>query len=117
MAAVAATEPFAAGGDCDWGDFCERHATAAAQDFSRSCVQFIAMNLPEGERAGVNHRDMLKRFVERFSEQFEADFCRRRLQAVKMSNGTERHGDTFNDCASNVDEESPKMHHKPFFRR
>lgn len=102
-----------------WAEFCERHAAAAAQDFSRSCARYIAMNLPENARATVTHRDFLKKFVDAFTEHFEADYCRRR-QTGKCVNGVGgRHSaDEVSDGAnSEVEDGSPKLAHKPFFRR
>lgn len=102
-----------------WMEFCERHAAAAAQDFSRSCVRYIAVNLPENARATVTHRDFLKKFVEAFSEHFEADFCRRR-QTGKCVNGVGgRHSneEVSDGANSEAEDGSPKLTHKPFFRR
>lgn len=104
------------GSDSDWAEFCERHATAAAQDFSKSCVQYISRTLHENTRATIGHKDFLRKFVECFSEQFEKDFCKRRLthQGAKVVNGT--NNEDLND-ASDIEEGSPKMHHKHFLRR
>lgn len=105
-----------AGSNTVWQDFCERHAQAAAQDFSKSCLQFISMNLNENTRASLTHKDFLRKFLDVFTERFEIDYCQRRLQAQKITNGTGRHSDNERDS----DEEgagSPKMPHKPFFRR
>lgn len=98
-----------------WMDFCERHATAAAQDFSKSCIQFISVNLSESARANISYKDFLKKFTECFTEQFEIDFCKRRSH--KLVNGTTRHSDDLNDCISENGDISPKLNHKPFFRR
>lgn len=119
---AAATTTTAGGGTTaptpGWMEFCERHAAAAAQDFSRSCVRYIAVNLPENSRATITHRDFLKKFMEAFSEHFEADFCRRR-QSGKCVNGVGRHSnDEVSDGAnSEAEDGSPKLTHKPFFRR
>lgn len=99
--------------DSTWIDFCERHAHAAAQDFSKSCMQYLNINLPENS-APVTYKDFVKKYVEAFTEQFEIDFNKRRLQNTKITNGVGSKSDE-----DNVDTEdgSPKMHHKPFFRR
>lgn len=102
--------------DAAWIDFCERHAVAAAQDFSKSCMQYITMNMPESARAAVNHKELLRKFTDSFAEHFEADFCKRRL-TNKVVNGVSRHPEETGDCGSEVEEGSPKMYHKPFFRR
>lgn len=103
--------------DAAWLDFCERHAVAAAQDFSKSCMQYISMNMPESARAAVNHKELLKKFTESFAEHFETDFCKRRLANNKVVNGVSRHTEETNDCNSEIEDGSPKMYHKPFFRR
>lgn len=90
---------------------------AAAQDFSKSCMQYISMNLPESARASINHKELLKKFTDSFTEHFETDFCKRRLTANKIVNGTSRHSDETGDCNSETEDGSPKMYHKPFFRR
>nr|CAH7732161.1 unnamed protein product [Callosobruchus chinensis] len=84
-----------------WVEFCERHAQVAAQDFSRSCMQFISINLCE------------RKFIESFTEQFEMDFNKRRLQHTKISNGV----GSKNEDDIIEEDGSPKMQHKPFFRR
>ncbi|KAJ8952162.1 hypothetical protein NQ314_007586 [Rhamnusium bicolor] len=73
--------------DNSWIEFCERHAQAAAHDFSKSCMQFINMNLPENTRATVTQKDFLRKYLDFFSEQFEMDFNKRRLLNTKISNG------------------------------
>ncbi|XP_018565607.1 SH2B adapter protein 1 isoform X1 [Anoplophora glabripennis] len=100
--------------DNSWVEFCERHAQAAAQDFSKSCMQFINMNLPEHNRSTVTHKEFLKKYLDCFTEQFEMDFNRRRLHNAKISNGVSSRSeeDTFE-----IEEGSPKLQHKPFFRR
>lgn len=64
-----------------WSEFCERHARAAAADFAKSCVHYINKNLAENVRASVSHREFMQKFVECFSEQFDAEFTRRRSQS------------------------------------
>ncbi|XP_018321637.1 SH2B adapter protein 2 [Agrilus planipennis] len=101
--------------DGNWQEFCERHAKAAAHDFSKSCAHFISMNLPENARATVSHKDFLKKFVECFNEQFEVNFNKRKLQNSKVANGNTRPPDE--GFTSETEDGSPKFHHKPFFRR
>ncbi|CAG9814894.1 unnamed protein product [Phaedon cochleariae] len=100
--------------DNAWMNFCERHAQAAAQDFSKSSIHFINMNLSENVRSTVTHKDFLRKFVESFTEQFEMDFNKRRLHNTKISNGVNTRNE---EDIVEVDEGSPKMQHKPFFRR
>ncbi|XP_044762801.1 SH2B adapter protein 2 [Coccinella septempunctata] len=99
-------------GDNAWIEFCERHANAAAQDFSKSCAHFINHNLSEHNKNLLTHKDFLRKFIESFSEQFEVDYNRRQLQGSKSVNGSLKHEET-----SENEEGSPKMQHKPFFRR
>ncbi|XP_023030451.1 SH2B adapter-like protein Lnk isoform X1 [Leptinotarsa decemlineata] len=100
--------------DGAWIDFCERHAQAAAQDFSKSCMQYMNMNLPESIKSTITHKEFLKKFMESFTEQFEMDFNRRRMNNTKISNGLGTRNET--EIQDN-EEGSPKMPHKPFFRR
>lgn len=93
----------------DWVEFSERHAKAAAQDFAKSCLQFMATNMPE---ATVSYRDFMRKFVDCFSEHYEIDFCKMKVQN-KIPNGT--HGHEESDYSEDTD--SPKTQHKHFFRR
>lgn len=99
--------------DHSWIEFCERHASVAAQDFSKSCGQFMALNLPEAAKATVTYKDFLKKFLDAFTEHFEVDFNKRKQQGSKVINGASR----LEEETSETEEGSPKMHHKPFFRR
>lgn len=100
--------------DSSWIEFCERHAQAAAQDFSKSCMQYMNINLQENAGSSVTYKDFLKRYLESFSEQFEIDFNKRRLHNTKITNGV---GPKNEDENADAEDGSPKMHHKPFFRR
>nr|XP_022899703.1 SH2B adapter protein 1 [Onthophagus taurus] len=100
----------------DWVKFCERHAVVAAQDFAKSCYQYIHRTLPETARSTVTHKDFLRRFVECFTETFDKDYARRRLQLTKVSNGSSPLEDV-NEIVSDNEEGSPKMPHKHFLRR
>jgi len=98
-----------------WVEFCQRHAAAAAQDFSKSCHNYINLIVPESAKSFVNHKDLMKKFIECFTEEFERDFNKRHLGANKCANGSGTAPlaeDTFE-----VEDGSPKMAHKPFFRR
>jgi hypothetical protein len=98
--------------DHSWMEFCERHASIAAQDFSKSCMQFMSLNLSETAKATITYKDFLKKFIEAFTEHFETDFNKRKTQSNKVVNGASR----LDDDTSENEEGSPKMHHKPFFR-
>lgn len=62
-----------------WQQFCERHAKAAALDFSKATLSFTH-RMPQS--ANVTHRDFMKLYVENFEKSFESDFLRRRQQKV-----------------------------------
>ncbi|XP_044737768.1 SH2B adapter protein 2 [Chrysoperla carnea] len=93
-------------------DFCERHARAAAQHFARACVHYMSVGLSETTRSSVSHKDFLKKFINCFSDHFEKEFCRRRLQGAKVANGHDELSDY-----SEQETDSPLVNHKPFFRR
>ncbi|XP_044261143.1 SH2B adapter protein 1 isoform X1 [Tribolium madens] len=99
--------------DNSWMEFCERHASIAAQDFSKSCIQFMSLNLSESAKATITYKDFLKKFLDTFTEHFETDFNKRKSQINKIPNGASR----IVDDISEPEEGSPKMPHKPFFRR
>ncbi|KAL1501314.1 hypothetical protein ABEB36_006658 [Hypothenemus hampei] len=100
--------------DKAWIEFCERHAVAAAQDFSKSCHNYINMCLPETARNLVNHKDLMKKFLEYFADEFDKDFIKRRMGVTKCVNGIT--GSMYED-GFELDDGSPKMTQKPFFRR
>lgn len=68
-----------------WIEFSERHARASSSDFARSVVQYFNSTLPEGARNQISHKDLLKRFIECFSENFEHEYFRRSVQQGKVS--------------------------------
>lgn len=103
--------------EAGWQDFCDRHALAAAQDFAKSCSQFLA-GLPEGSRPNVTAKELARKYVEVFAEAFETDFCKRRNAnlSMRIGNGViSRYSEE--ECGSENGETSPKLQHKPFFRR
>lgn len=102
-------------GDPDgWVQFCERQAKTAAQDFAKACVQYIQTSTNEGTvRAYTSQTELLKKFVECFSEHFDFEFSKLKVQH-KLPNGTHTGHD---ESDYSEDTESPKIHHKPFFRR
>ncbi|CAO1393917.1 unnamed protein product [Diamesa hyperborea] len=85
-------------------EFAERHARAASTDFARASVQYsVSTNCQI-----LDHKDLLKKFVECFSENFENEYRRR-----SAGNGTAAasEGSDYSE-----DQDSPKIQ-KPFFRR
>lgn len=65
-----------------WIEFSERHARAASSDFARSVVQYFNSTLQAEARANVSHKDLLKKFIDCFSENFEYEYLRRSVQQV-----------------------------------
>lgn len=100
--------------DSNWMEFCERHAQAAAQDFSKSCMQYMNLSSSDSVSSTITHKELLRKFIESFTEQFEMDFNKRRLHNTKISNGLNQRTDE--EMFEN-DDGSPKLQHKPFFRR
>lgn len=102
-------------GDADgWVEFCERQAKTAAQDFAKACLQCLqpGPNDPPN-RSQTNHKDLLKKFVDCFSEHFELEIGK--LKTLhKLPNGTHTGHDESDYSEEN---DSPKTQHKPFFRR
>lgn len=64
----------------NWIEFSERHARAASSDFARSVVQYFNSTLQAEARANISHKDLLKKFVDCFSENFEYEYLRRSVQ-------------------------------------
>lgn len=104
-------------GESGWSEFCDRHGKIAAQDFAKACVQYVSVNLPENARNSITHKDFLRKFLDSFTEQFEVDFCKRRLNSTKLLNGASRTSEELSDYSEDI--ESPKIQSlpKPFFRR
>lgn len=70
-----------------WIEFSERHARAASSDFARSVVQYFNSTQPE-IRTQVSHKELLKKFIDCFSENFEYEYLRR---SVQQGNKVSRH--------------------------
>ncbi|XP_037292568.1 SH2B adapter protein 1 isoform X2 [Manduca sexta] len=101
-------------GDPDgWVEFCERQAKNTAQDFAKACLQYIQTGNEASARPPATHKELLKKFVDCFTEQFEIEIGK--LKALhKLPNGTHT-GHDESDYSEDTD--SPKTQHKPFFRR
>lgn len=67
-------------GEQSMQQFCERHAKAAALDFSKATLSFTN-RMPQ---TSYSHRDFMKLYVENFEKSFESDFLRRRQQKVRL---------------------------------
>ncbi|XP_061723087.1 SH2B adapter protein 1 [Cydia pomonella] len=103
-------------GDPDgWVEFCERQAKAAAPEFARAAYwKYVQSSATDPtSRPSVSHKDLLKKFVDSFSDQFEIEIGKLKAQH-KVPNGTHT-GHDESDYSEDTD--SPKTQHKPFFRR
>lgn len=119
----------------NWTEFCDRHAKIAAADFAKAFCTYVSSNLPENARSTVSHRDFVRKFVDYFIEHFEAEFTKRNLtnhhkENIVNGNSVVTSGtanpsairanshEEFSDYSEHeADSPSPKIHHKPFFRR
>lgn len=63
-----------------WIEFSERHARAASSDFARSVVQYFNNSIQPEARSQVSHKELLKKFIDCFSENFEYEYLRRSVQ-------------------------------------
>lgn len=63
-----------------WVEFSERHARASSSDFARSVVQYFNSTLHPEARANISHKDLLQKFIDCFSENFEYEYLRRSVQ-------------------------------------
>lgn len=63
-----------------WIEFSERHARAASSDFARSVVQYFSSTLLAEARGNISHRDLLKKFLDCFADNFEYEYRRRSVQ-------------------------------------
>lgn len=63
-----------------WIEFSERHARAASSDFARSVVQYFNSTYSPTTARHISHKDLLKKFIDCFSENFEYEYLRRSVQ-------------------------------------
>ena len=63
-----------------WIEFSERHALASSSDFARSVVQYFNSTLQPEARQQISHKELLKKFIECFTENFEHEYLRRSVQ-------------------------------------
>lgn len=114
-----------------WRKFCERHANLAAADFAREFRVFVTEN-PSYATAAAR-REFGDLFVESFLECFmngcenignNDGSSRRHDRPMSLHNGNGQQSHTIecqaqDSCSANsdIDNESPTKHHKPFFRR
>ncbi|CAG9559379.1 unnamed protein product [Danaus chrysippus] len=96
-----------------WVEMCERQAKNSAQDFAKACLHYIQTNSNEAAARPLSQKELLKKFVECFTEQFDFEFGKLKAQH-KLPNGMHT-GHDESDYSEDTD--SPKTQHKPFFRR
>lgn len=71
-----------------WIEFSERHAMASSSDFARSVVQYFNSTLQPEAREQISHKELLKKFIECFTENFEYEYLRRSVQQGSKVSGT-----------------------------
>ena len=69
----------------NWAEFCEHHATVAAEDFSLHVTQFLQDNVA-GDRQ-LTRRDFVSKFVDCFQRHFDSTQVRHHIlnKAVKVT--------------------------------
>lgn len=118
-----------------WIDFCDRHAKSAASDFAKAFCTYLSVNVPENARTTVSHRDFVRKFVDCFVDHIETEISKNKLPKEKIVNGNRSssltagtssgigslransHEDFSDYSEHDTDSPSPKVQHKPFFRR
>lgn len=63
-----------------WIEFSERHAVASSSDFARSVIQYFNSTLQPEARQQISHKELLKKFIDCFTENFEYEYLRRSVQ-------------------------------------
>ncbi|XP_071447748.1 SH2B adapter protein 2 [Hetaerina americana] len=121
----------------NWIEFCDKHAKGAASDFAKAFCIYVSANLPESARTTVSHRDFVRKFVDCFVDHFENELTKRNVTnhskdkivngnlsvsgSATVSSGSALRANSheeFSDYSEQeADSPSPKIHHKPFFRR
>uniref|UniRef100_A0A4V0Y8J5 Putative signal transduction protein n=1 Tax=Rhodnius prolixus TaxID=13249 RepID=A0A4V0Y8J5_RHOPR len=105
----------------NWVEFCEKHARAAASNFAKSFICYVNSHNPNSST--LEHREFLSKFIDSFVEHFESELLKLK-DKPNLTNGIagpsgvngyhEEHNDYFD---SEAETRSPKLFHKPFFRR
>lgn len=63
-----------------WIEFSERHAVASSSDFARSVIQYFNTTLQPEARQQISHKELLKKFIDCFTQNFEYEYARRSVQ-------------------------------------
>lgn len=112
----------------NWIEFCDKHAKSAAVDFAKAFTSYVNSHVPESARSTVSTKDFLKKFIECFEEHFEGEFCKKTFKdkvpngSIVSTTGSLSQNSAIHDEFSDYSEQepdlpSPKVQHKPFFRR
>ncbi|XP_075218716.1 SH2B adapter-like protein Lnk isoform X2 [Lycorma delicatula] len=112
----------------NWIEFCDKHAKSAAADFAKAFCLYVNSHLPESARPTISYKDFVRKFLECFEEHFETEL-NKKIYKDKVANGNvastagsssqnSTHHDELSDYSEQeADLPSPKVQHKPFFRR
>jgi gamma-glutamyl-gamma-aminobutyrate hydrolase PuuD len=83
-----------------WIEFSERHARASSADFARATVQYFNSTLQPEARQHISHKELLKKFIECFSENFEYEYLRRSVQQGSKVSELDTFRQIFAHCSS-----------------
>ncbi|KAK9504606.1 hypothetical protein O3M35_010907 [Rhynocoris fuscipes] len=108
---MASANAESSGDGVNWVDFCEKHAKSAASNFAKSFICYVNSHNPNSST--LEHREFLSKFIDSFVEHFEAELLKHK-DKPSLTNGIAENNDYFDPEAST---KSPKLFHKPFFRR
>lgn len=105
--------------DAKWADFCDVQAKTVATDLANAFCKYsssLANNLQT-----LSHKEFISKFMDFFIVHFESEIAKRNsLKDVKFLNGSSKpssHEDLNDYFEQRNSTPSPKVHHKPFFRR
>lgn len=112
--ATASTAAYSDGECANWEQLSEKHAKTAAKEFAKACLTHMSAHGAEASREALTYRHFMKKFVDIFTEQFEIDFCKLKVQS-KLPNGS--HSNAHEESDFSEDTDSPKTQPKHFFRR
>lgn len=126
MMATASVEVEAEERSSEWVDFCEKQARGAAVEFARSWRAFQSCHGPQGE---LENKELCGKFSEVFQVQLEHALSHP-PNGVKLRNGIGGGSNIVGTRSASADDilevatsdeggdsPSPKISHKPFFRR
>lgn len=107
----------------DWEEFCDKQARIAAADFVKAWRVFVAL---QAQFRDVEHKELAQKFAELFPAHLEQALLNP-PNGVKVRNGIGSVANTRSASADDIleaaasdegaESPSPKVSHKPFFRR